>query len=113
MNWELVIEFIKNTKLQHQQIFFEDEKGGDIGFFNDGLHADNPKNLNLYQDTDGKHYDDDIMRKAVENVKQTFSPKYNLFLNNCQDFTSSVIREYQKILDKNKFEPIQNYINGV
>ena len=33
-----------NTEISHEQIFFEDEKGGNIGFFDDGTlkHEENP-----------------------------------------------------------------------
>lgn len=97
----------KNRKLQHQQIFFEDEEGGNIGFtinsedkFNGSgvfMVETDPNVIRLYEDTDGIHYDDKIMRKAVNNVKKNFN-YYRAWSNNCQTFTHSVVMEYYRIL---------------
>lgn len=60
-----------------------------------------PNVIRLYEDTDGIHYDDKTMRKAVNNVKKNFEmTKYNVFNNNCQNFTYSVVGEYYRILDE-------------
>ncbi|WP_219349859.1 hypothetical protein, partial [Helicobacter sp. 13S00482-2] len=97
-----------NRKFQHQQIFFEDEEGGNIGFtthsraifFGDGVFMveTDPNVIKLYEDTDGIHYDDRIMRRAVDNVKETFNMYYKAWNNNCQAFTHSVVSEYYRIL---------------
>lgn len=48
--------------------------------------------------TDGKHYDDVMMRKAVENVKKSGNfNRYNACTNNCQDFTQAVKEEYKRL----------------
>ncbi|WP_180674042.1 hypothetical protein, partial [Helicobacter sp. 13S00482-2] len=99
--------YYRTSKVQHQQIFFEDEEGGNIGFAaKSGISGDgvfivetDPNVIKLYQDTDGIHYDDRIMRRAVDNVKEIFEmKKYNVLFNNCQDFTHSVVSEYYRIL---------------
>lgn len=101
-------DFGKNRKFQHQQIFFEDEEGGNIGFtthskaifFGDGVFMveTDPNVIRLYEDTDGIHYDDKTMRKAVNNVKKNFNNYYTAYDNNCQNFTYSVVAEYYRIL---------------
>ncbi len=89
----------ENFKLQHQQIFFEDEQGGNIGFFPDGIHADSIQHMHTYKEIDENHYNDGIMRKAVERI----SPKmgdYSLWKNNCQDFIQRVLQEYYILLEQ-------------
>lgn len=82
-------------------------RGGNIGFrsagnpiFADGefFEETDPDIISKYRDTDGKRYDDAIMRKAVEEVKQSFDLKYRLWGNNCQDFTQSVREQFQEII---------------
>jgi filamentous hemagglutinin len=97
-----------NTEILHEQIFFEDAKGGDIGFFDDNtVRPDNPENLSKYDNGDGKHYDDTIMREAVKNVKpkQYQITPFNSSVcvqYNCQDFIDDVKFEYYKLLNQKR-----------
>ena len=57
-----------------------------------------PNVIAKYRETDGKHYDDAIMRRAVEDVKNSGKfNHYNLINNNCQDFTQSVRKRYEEL----------------
>ena len=115
-------------KAHHEHIFFEDEKGGNIGFTTSGISdvidshfsemtglfyeetktfgkfftETNPNIIARYRETDGKHYDDVIMRKAVEDVKKSGKFYYYKALgngrNNCQDFVQDVKDKYYEIL---------------
>ena len=56
-----------------------------------------------YRETDGKHYDDAIMRKAVEDVKKSGNfNHYNFLMNNCQDFVESVKTRYSEIVKEQR-----------
>lgn len=81
----------KNMIIGHQQIFFEDAQGGDIGFGPDGLITNENRASEYSQCTDG--YDDKEMRKAV---KDTPVGDYKFFKNNCQDWVSDVLDNYYK-----------------
>ena len=115
-------------KAHHEHIFFEDEKGGNIGFTTSGISdvidshfsemtglfyektktfgkfftETDPNVIAKYRETDGKHYDDAIMRKAVEDVKKSGKFYYYKALgngrNNCQDFVQDVKDKYYEIL---------------
>ena len=90
----------------HEHIFFDD--GSNIGYSGDGLF-DEPKSSN-YTCKEQK-YDDEKMKKAVEKVKnepdsllfpnngkkQYGDHNYGVFVNNCQDFVTEVLSEYNKI----------------
>ncbi len=85
----------QNTEISHEQLFFEDEKVGNVGFFDDGrVRPDNPALLKKYR-TFGPHYDDAIMREAVKNVVPW---KYCLIGNNCQDWADKVRKEYEQLV---------------
>ena len=101
--------------MHHEHIFFEDEKGGNIGFTEDWslknisikgkfFTETNPDVIAKYRETDGQHYDDAIMRKAVEDVKN--SGKFNYYKvfgdgrNNCQDFVESVTKRYWELFNQ-------------
>jgi hypothetical protein len=94
-----------NIEPEHFQIFYEDKEGGNVGFFDDKergtVDKDKDENLPLYKETNNKHYDDAIMRKAVENVE---TKPYHVFWvpgegekYNCQDFIDDVIKEYKRL----------------
>ena len=99
-----------NLETEHEQIFFEDEEGGNIGFFEDGkVKSDDEKNLLRYERSDdpqdNRHYDDAIMREAVKNVE---TKSYHVIWTwkddgkyNCQDFINDVRKEYNR-LEKEK-----------
>ena len=87
-----------NLELSHEQIFYEDELGGNIGFFSrdEGrVLADDPNLLSTYRVTE-KGYDDAIMREAVKVVQPQ---RYRLCgpeKYNCQDWIDAVKEEYFK-----------------
>jgi hypothetical protein len=59
---------IHNTEIAHEQLFFEDEQGGNAGFFDDNLvRPDNPLFLDNYRTTK-ECFDDELMREAFKNV---------------------------------------------
>jgi len=81
----------KNMIIGHQQIFYEDAQGGDIGFGPDGLIINENRESEYSQCTDG--YDDKKMREAV---KMTPVSDYKFFKNNCQDWVRDVLDNYGK-----------------
>ncbi len=86
-----------NLELLHEQIFFEDEIGGNLGFFGDSLIREDDKNLlNTYKTKEGG-YDDLIMRQAVKNVGNRGT--YNKYFNNCQDYIDDIRNEYNKLIN--------------
>jgi len=90
----------ENQEPFHEHIYFEDgEKPSNAGYFDDGVRQDKSSSLpHMY----GPHYDDTIMRAAVDNVKgsgnwnkaRTPNGGYNFFFHNCQDFVDAVLKEY-------------------
>ena len=88
-----------NAEISHEQGFFEDNKEpnnigfGPIGEFKDDLKG----KIYIF---DGKHYDDDLMRQAVKNIKDG---KYSLLgldgkkKDNCQDWAERLRKEYEKL----------------
>jgi len=89
-----------NTEIAHEQLFFEDKEGENLGFLpkknKNSPSVDTPSLLNKYIKTD-PGYDDAIMRQAVQNVP---IKKYHLIGNNCQDWADDVRKEYKKLLKK-------------
>ena len=95
---------VLNIGIYHEHLFFEDEQGGDIGYFGDngGTLGPDPSPSG-YRKRWGKCYDDALMRKAVENVKLEpyhlfFKPSKEKSKYNCQDWASDVRREYKRLL---------------
>ena len=93
-----------NLEDLHEQIFFEDEEGGNIGFFPDGDNdgygewlTDPPKGY-VCKDTG---YDDATMRQAVKNISKT-KRSWQLIKYNCQDAMEDVREEYKRIHKKKK-----------
>jgi len=108
-----------NTELSHEQIFFEDKLGGNIGFTKDesygiwgtfGIgpavphHETDPAQIAKYRIT-RKGYNDEILRQAVLNIGL---PEYNYQLLwfgfgskfNCQDWAERVRKEYDRLVKK-------------
>ena len=87
---------IDNNIIGHQQIIYEDDLGGDIGFGPDGLIINEGRNEEYSQCEGG--YNDERMRKAVT---MTSPGDYSLFFgdNNCQDYVDRVIDNYNKLGD--------------
>lgn len=105
-----------NTSWGHEQIFFEDAEGGDIGFFaEDGTPIDNgivrpddPANTAIIPGLPGSPYtpvpgrfDDELLREAVANIAPLYDgSRYLLIGNNCQDFADAVRYEYRRLESK-------------
>jgi RHS repeat-associated protein len=110
-----------NTELFHEQLFFDDGSGDNVGFGWTGRFSDNPDNGYRMDD---KQYDDDLMRKAVGNVNdgeysllggkvgKALNKILGLFgkhidekiigngeKNNCQDWADRVRDEYNKLFE--------------
>lgn len=115
------IDNLANTELSHEQLFFDDPKGGNIGFSWDGLFEEPQSSYEIYH-MNKKQYDDDLMRKAIKNVEvgeysviggksgkviqniaKIFGKKVDEKIigkgkkNNCQDWASRVRKEYNRL----------------
>lgn len=95
----------------HEQIFFDDTKtniGWTIkspGCEGEGeyiVETDSEKIAKYTETLTG--LDDDLMRTAVENVKANWGEEYDCTTHNCQDFVSSVLAEYNKLLQQRQKE---------
>ena len=94
-----------NLGLFHEHIYFEDgdQECPDLGYFEDGIHPDPIKGAKPHKY--GRHYDDDTMRRAVNNLRASGKwgartqkdGGYNFLHHNCQDFIDAVIVEYFRI----------------
>ena len=86
---------LKNTFPEHRHIFFDD--GTNIGWGPDGFFCDEDPSKDYTMK--GSNYNDDLMRKAVNNVRADWSKRdYNGLSHNCQDFVDAVLDEYDKLL---------------
>lgn len=86
-----------NIEVAHEQDFFEDGSGDNIGFGPEGRFSEeNPTGMRYTYYIDEK-YDDAIMREALKRVKDG---NYNLLFNNCQDWADRLRAEYEKILEE-------------
>ena len=117
------IDNLTNTELSHEQLFFDDDKGGNSGFSWDGLF-EKPKEAYDKYHMENKQYDDDLMRNAVKNVEtgnysvlgsklgkfiqkvaRLFGKDFDVKLvgngkkNNCQDWASRVRKEYSRLFN--------------
>jgi hypothetical protein len=89
-----------NTELVHEELFFEDGKTpSNVGFYADSpfnapgrVDSDDPENSSYRRF--GPHYDDTLMREAVDNVKLR---NYWLIGNNCQSWADEVREEYHRL----------------
>ncbi len=79
----------------HEHGFYEDGSGDNTGFAQDGLFDDS-ENADEYQ-CSNESYDDDIIRKAADNIKDNWQDGYNVFTNNCQDYITDLLNEYERI----------------
>ena len=84
-----------NLQLHHEQGFYEDEKGGDIGHGKDGPMTKETRRKDDYR-MDSKQYDDSIMRDSAQITRQG---KYDLFTNNCQDYADRLRENYDILKD--------------
>ena len=88
----------------HSQGFYEDKKGGNIGYFPEserggGIIADDPKNMGRYIYGDGKHYDDDTMRQAEKILRDSgkWEPDQWTLFHNCNSFADAMRKEYDRL----------------
>ncbi|MBU0708027.1 RHS repeat-associated core domain-containing protein [Patescibacteria group bacterium] len=87
-----------NTELSHEQGFYEDGSGDNVGFFNDNqVRPDNDSPFDDYV-YDTTHYDDDLMREAVENVRD--AGEWDLSSNNCQRWCDRLRDEYDRLKEE-------------
>lgn len=90
------VEDLLNWELVHEHGFFEDKpKAGEpdnVGFRPSGRFY--TENRNDYRFVGTKHYDDALMREALNNVQDG---KYHLLFNNCQHWCTRLRWEYGKL----------------
>jgi RHS repeat-associated protein len=105
----------------HEHAFYDD--GTNVGFFAEGIRADDPQNFGRYTYGD-KYYDDALMKKVEEFLKKTgwFTPNqkdpfwkplkgsYDIVQNNCQDFAQEMRNTYEVWGGKTCSTP---FVNGV
>jgi RHS repeat-associated protein len=95
-----ILDFL-NLELAHEQLFFDDKKGGSVGYFNTGIVSDSNENRKDYK-MEKLYYEDSVMRTAVDNVASTndfTAQSYDPLKKNCQDFADALRKEYRKLLD--------------
>ncbi|MDO5488726.1 MAG: RHS repeat-associated core domain-containing protein [Bacteroidaceae bacterium] len=102
-----LLDDITNTEISHEHIFFEDDKGGNIGFGPEGRFSESDPQG--YRRRDNKYYDDALLRKALENVndgkyKLIWNPFQKGKKNNCQDWAERVRKEYERLEREKKKE---------
>lgn len=95
VHWNEVDEGV-NTIVAHQQIIYEDEEGGNIGFGQNGEVVD-PENTEYSHCS--RSLDDEVLREAVANTPFGKYSAMGLFAekNNCQDWIDKVVIEYIKL----------------
>jgi len=92
-----------NTEISHEHGFFEDASGDNIGFAPGGRFTEDPTDKGYRYDD--KHYDDDLMREALKNIKDG---EYSLLgfgkkdKNNCQDWAERLRKEYNRLEKEDK-----------
>jgi len=85
-----------NTEVSHEHLFFDD--GTNIGFGPNGRFSEDPTGKGYKYDTE--HYDDDLMREALNNI---VDGEYSLLgldgkpKNNCQDWCDRLRKEYERL----------------
>ena len=90
-----------NIDPRHAEICFDDGPGNGpshVGYSDKGPHQDGSKVP--YNRHGPNIYDDETMRKAVENLSKDPAWKgseYKVLSHNCQDFVSAVIEEYHRL----------------
>ena len=94
-----------NHHIAHEQLWFDDNPDKNVGFFGqnvcgkDGdVRSDGNYNRSDYDFT-GQVYDDDIMRQALNNIRNKWNDStYCVTGNNCQHFADALREEYKKIV---------------
>jgi RHS repeat-associated protein len=102
-----------NHHRAHEQLWFDDNPNENVGFFagdgsgngpalcgEDGdVRSDSSNGRNDY-DFFGPVYDDDLMRQAVNNIRNDWDNKtYCVVGRNCQHFSDVLRQEYDRLLN--------------
>lgn len=84
---------------RHDHIWYDD--GGNSGFFDDDrVRPDFGHSRDEYDfSRDRRHYDDEIMRLAENEVQRNWDWDWRLN-NNCQDYAEAVRRQYDRIVER-------------
>ncbi|WP_253684610.1 hypothetical protein [Treponema denticola] len=109
-----------NTEISHEHVFFDDGTGDNIGYFGFDGHVDwNSEDENNFQYSDSIYYDDDLMRKAIEEVGPKKN-KYKLFFFgkigpgdkkfNCQDYCDAIRKKYNELFNQLSPEEQKNIL---
>jgi len=109
-----------NTEISHEHGFFDDGTGDNIGYFGLDGHVDwNSEDENNFQYSDSIYYDDDLMRKAIEEVGPKKN-KYKLFFFgkigpgdkkfNCQDYCDAIRKKYNELFNQLSPEEQKNIL---
>lgn len=108
---ETVLNTDSNHHIAHEQLWFDDNKKENIGFFSgngDGFgpaicgEKGNVRSDQGYSREDydffGPTYDDSLMRRALKNINNEWeSGRYCVVGNNCQHFAEALRNEYERI----------------
>jgi len=87
-----------NAEFSHEHGFFDDGSGENIGFGENGRFSEDP--IGKGYRYDNEVYDDDIIRRALENIEDGKYSNWPWNKNNCQDWIERLIEEYWRILDE-------------
>ena len=91
------------------------DNGYNVGYFPDGIHGENRSYTTT---SDHKHYDDNLIRQAVENLRKSGkwdADDYDLKSHNCQDFAEALRKEYKKLESRRSpipDDPNENHNGG-
>jgi len=88
-------------RIRHDQIFYDD--GTNNGFFYDNQIRPDYEHAKEDYNFDRKRgrFDDDLIRKAEENVQRDWDMDWRLCTNDCQDYVKAVIEEYRRLEREN------------
>jgi RHS repeat-associated protein len=84
-----------NTDISHEQGFFEDGSGDNVGFGPNGRFSEDPTGKGYRYDN--AHYDDNIMREALKNIQDGTYSNLPWKKNNCQDWAERLRDEYDRL----------------
>jgi RHS repeat-associated protein len=91
------IPFNGHFRIHHDQIWYDD--GQNSGFFDDdSIRPDKRYDRQAYDfRRDPRYYDDVLMREAERNVQRNWDMDWRLLDNNCQHYTDTVRKEYDRL----------------
>lgn len=84
-----------NTELSHEHGFFEDVQGDNVGFGPNGRFSEDPTGKGYRYDN--THYDDALMRQALNNINDGTYSNWPWNKNNCQDWAERLRKEYERL----------------